>query len=476
MSIALKIFFLISTLVIFFTFKTYSNDCSEMLVSSQSDIENFDVFYVEPTVVDNPVMLTYFQKLIDHKVTTKSLGLDLFPDSSKLLSTALTESESTQDASLKNPRILNFDPINSIVGAFNQSAEQKGSYAIEVLTSDTSGNLQYLEVVFKEDYINHNRLNGNQRDLSELWTKENLEFIEDEVYYFDDNLLISNPNPNKCLRCHFALVDGKKVPGIIWEKYPKWEKAIASHDDALYLPYEVDMIERLYGQSGTLSELGFTMPVYRTFDGNGFMGRKYAEMPNTQLTFLLSNMLAESFLTNQLVNNNLNEYSLIYLYLFDEYQLRLLIGEKFPKFNSIEYINKELSLYNLNVKVKTAKRKHSFINVNSYNIGGTLYVRPSGRPYNSLLSLVHHIAIKKTLKSDSILSKYSQETGYLREDLETEYFYKYDTENPREAAIMEYYLGNSLLPPVADNITPEDLLYLKSKVIEETKKYIDSFE
>lgn len=132
--------------------------------------------------------------------------------------TLMYGSFSIQKSSFEEPRALVFGPDARFIFSFNGNSNQMGGKSFETVEySDKTHSFQFREITFKK-YPGF--------DKSEL----NLE--PTEIAFQNENIIISKPNPAKCLQCH-----GQNASPI-WQTYFLWPGAYGSNDDQLSMSFD----------------------------------------------------------------------------------------------------------------------------------------------------------------------------------------------------------------------------------------------
>lgn len=132
--------------------------------------------------------------------------------------TLMYGSLSIQESSFEQPRAIVFGPDAGFIFTFNGSPNQYGGMSIESTEyNDKLHAFQFREIAFK-------KYPGFDRD------GENI--APNEVAFENENLLITKPNPAKCLQCH-----GQNASPI-WMTYFMWPGAYGSNDDQLGMSFD----------------------------------------------------------------------------------------------------------------------------------------------------------------------------------------------------------------------------------------------
>jgi hypothetical protein len=145
--------------------------------------------------------------------------------------TLMKSSRSLQSATPSAPRALLFGVTGNLILSFNGLPEQSGYSGIETAEFDeTTKKIYFREILFK----------GN---LAEQPDRQNLELAPDEIFYQDSQLIVSEPNPMKCMACHtdrpYHQDEERQKKGAdrlakyIWFPYDKWIGAYGEDDDNL---------------------------------------------------------------------------------------------------------------------------------------------------------------------------------------------------------------------------------------------------
>jgi hypothetical protein len=164
-------------------------------------------------------------------------GLNLLPQEYRQNYTLMRESLSLHSASELAPRVISFGQTGETIYTFNGNPDQAAFQSIEVADFDSKLNrLHYHEVIFKSE----SELPESLKTSSRLTSKQIEEYFflsRGEVAFQNRNVIISKPNPAKCMACHSADVDidGNKfqVAKYIWGPYRGWKGAYGEFQDAV---------------------------------------------------------------------------------------------------------------------------------------------------------------------------------------------------------------------------------------------------
>ena len=124
--------------------------------------------------------------------------------------TAMYVSESIQQATFSEPRVLVFGRDARFVFSFNGGRHNYGGDAIEAYQfDDIEKKFEFYSIVFKKE-------------------SEALAFDQEEIAFEDQRLVITKANPSLCVGCH-------GTPALpIWSDDLNWAGAYGSNDDLLY--------------------------------------------------------------------------------------------------------------------------------------------------------------------------------------------------------------------------------------------------
>lgn len=143
------------------------------------------------------------------------------PESMRSTFTLIKQSQSLQGSSPEAPRVLMINESRNLIATFNGSPADRGYSGIEVAAFDpTSSRIKYFEIDFAADR-----------------TKMHIPLNKDDLFFEDDRVTISKPNPIKCMVCHSANPRDLGSPKIerlaryIWHPYPNWPTSYGSDDD-----------------------------------------------------------------------------------------------------------------------------------------------------------------------------------------------------------------------------------------------------
>jgi hypothetical protein len=139
-----------------------------------------------------------------------------FPEYFKF-NTLMYNSLSLQESTFTDPRVIVFGPEAKFILTFNGDANKRAGGTFETVEYD-SQNHQFL---FREIEFKYPTYDPAQLDLD-----------PSEIAYQDANIVISNPNPQKCTQCH------GQNPSPIWATYFVWAGAYGSDDDDLTLSFD----------------------------------------------------------------------------------------------------------------------------------------------------------------------------------------------------------------------------------------------
>ncbi len=508
----IKLFFV---LIFLYPLYFFGSDCSHniSLGLQSSTIQNpiynntitseFLPFYKGS--VSNSLASSIFKQVISATENTSSTKLSksiifekYIPESLKYFSTALKDSESLQGASLEQPRHLYFDPIEMLILGFNSYHTQKGSYSQEFLGLGENNNLEFSEIITRSDFD----LYYSSKQTTKEWSIKSLGFTEDEIEFFNEDILVSKANPQKCISCHFAIVEAKALPAFIWEPYSTWDKAIGSNDDNIP-EHEREIIDRLYSKNSNLTKLGFNKPKYY----KSFSDRNFLNMPNSQLTFLLSSMQVKylsEFYEHQSSFFSYLTYSMLFLQVYgeseylkllesiistDEYIDLLLSLSHFNqfKFSSKQYNEGLTPLTKLDPKIKS-NLQDEWLLFSEYESAYDL-ARVPDKPVigNSLRGALHYELLKNTIFSDPILSNYSNhwdidKLSELYDSLVRKHYSEFPLSffapqsNPYDVAFEIIEISSSVFPDFSSSISSSDKAYFLQKVKTEIKIFLSSPE
>ena len=132
--------------------------------------------------------------------------------------TLMYGSFSIQKSSFEEPRALVFGPDAKFIFSFNGNPSQMGGTTFEsVEYSDQIHSFRFREIAFK-------KYPGFDTD--------ELNLAPEEIAFQNENIVISKPNPAKCLLCH-----GQNASPI-WQTYFLWPGAYGSDDDQLGMSFD----------------------------------------------------------------------------------------------------------------------------------------------------------------------------------------------------------------------------------------------
>ena len=177
--------------------------------------------------------------LLDKSIVNMDALLEKIPTQYRKYFTLVKKNNSLQSGTAKRPRALYFGETAHLILAHNSPESVEGSEALELAEFNTLKNRIYLrEVVLRGDY-----------PPTETWSKEavglrqalvNPKTGASEIEYFDDHVLISVPNPVKCLACHAdnpktiaSLIDSAPEDRLVryaWPGYPDWPDTLGDRD------------------------------------------------------------------------------------------------------------------------------------------------------------------------------------------------------------------------------------------------------
>lgn len=124
-------------------------------------------------------------------------------------------SRSLQNSSFTNPRALVFGSTAKTIIAFNGDPQQRGYSKLEIMSfqpNDKNKKYAFREITFLKEP-------GASVDLD-----------PEEIESRSADIVISKPNPIKCLDCH-----GSENPRPIWGQYARWPGFYGSDEDHLFL-------------------------------------------------------------------------------------------------------------------------------------------------------------------------------------------------------------------------------------------------
>ena len=123
--------------------------------------------------------------------------------------TLMYSSFSIQESSFEEPRAIVFGPDAQFIFTFNGNSKQLGGMSFESAEySQESHSFKFREIAFKK-YPGFNL--------------HDLNLDPNEIAYQDENIVISTPNPGKCLLCPWTkreprLADIFYLGGRLWQQ------------------------------------------------------------------------------------------------------------------------------------------------------------------------------------------------------------------------------------------------------------------
>ena len=192
--------------------------------------------------------------------------LAALPEAQRRNYALMFDSRSLQAASLDDPRVILYGPDARFVLTFNGDAAQRGFRTIEALEFDT---------VTRQFHLRE------------------LEFPERPAGAAA--VRVSEPNPERCMRCH------GNPPHPVWDSFPLWPGAYGERYGATLSPPERAGLERFLAQQPTHPRYRHLLDIARYADARTFRpgaGAQYAavrrEPPNAELSADLGNLQFEA--------------------------------------------------------------------------------------------------------------------------------------------------------------------------------------
>ena len=211
------------------------------------------------------------QLIAEQRVTTIERALELLPFSLRSRYALVFKSRSLQEASFAEPRVILFGDDARFIVTFNGHPDQHGFNALEVMEYDDHGN-RFLFREFLFPGPSSQTSEGSSPDLS---------------------VVVSEPNPAKCVACHGS------PARPIWDTHPTWPGAYGEQYGAPLSRAEQDGLSVFLSAQATHPRFRSLKNVKVFADPNTFApSAKFlysgteTEAPNVTLSRLLSNLNA----------------------------------------------------------------------------------------------------------------------------------------------------------------------------------------
>lgn len=160
--------------------------------------------------------------------------------------TALYSSESIQEATFTEPRVIVFGPDAKFVFTFNGGQGHAGGASVEAFQfDDVNKKFNFHEIIFKNDL------------------KSKASMLDSETEFETEQIIVSKANPTKCMDCH-----GYVNTGPIWDNSFTWLGAYGSNDDLLYGSFKKNSYKN-HGAYEYLADLKYPRSQGRWVDLNG---------------------------------------------------------------------------------------------------------------------------------------------------------------------------------------------------------------
>lgn len=154
--------------------------------------------------------------------------------------TLARESRSLQSATASAPRALLFGDDGRLMVTFNAKNAATGGNSLETVEYDAGARaLKYREVLFKSELVGAGaaelkKAGGSFRALpARVLDHGFLYSSADDIEFEDQNIVISKPNPAKCMQCHQTNARYPDVARYNWEGYSVWKGFYGEDNDTL---------------------------------------------------------------------------------------------------------------------------------------------------------------------------------------------------------------------------------------------------
>ncbi len=191
----------------------------------------FSIFSLPPRAGADFSFADFEEKVLKRRASRVSEAIALFPTEYLRNYTLIRDSQSLQQSSPLYPRAILFGDTAKTIYTFNGDSSHQGYSSLETVEAK-GDNLLFREVVFLGDLPSGVQVKNHQDAESHLHLRSS------EIAYLDENIVISKPNPSKCIACHASNFKTFKDNGYtryIWDAYPNWPTAYGSTDDSLVM-------------------------------------------------------------------------------------------------------------------------------------------------------------------------------------------------------------------------------------------------
>lgn len=181
--------------------------------------------------------------------------------------TLMYSSRSLQAGSFVEPRALVFGPEAKFMFTFNGNPSQRGGSSIETAEFDSVAmKYNFREILFKKE---HGKI-GNYKEI---------DLEKNEVAFETASLIVTHPNPAKCMRCHLQT---RPTPLPLFDAYFIWPGAFGSHDDGLTSAFALGSDQTVLAHS----RFFHLKPGQRDFEAEGFKQHLSGRLAHPRFKYL----------------------------------------------------------------------------------------------------------------------------------------------------------------------------------------------
>lgn len=210
---------------------------------------------------------TSLQALLQHEhIETIEQLLPVLPEAQRSHYTLMFESRSLQGASIDNPRVILFGPDGRFILTFNGSPDQPGFGSVETMEFDA---------------------------YTQAFRLRELQFVEPGRG--GTPIVVSEPNPTRCTRCHGSPAQP------VWDTMPLWPGAYGERYRASLSPEERAGLSAFLAKQPTHPRYRYLLDAQRLSDPGAFRASapsvysgRAAEPPNAELAADLARLQSQA--------------------------------------------------------------------------------------------------------------------------------------------------------------------------------------